>query len=595
MENDSISGESYGNEGESSGSQETPRDVNELINKLVSLSRRIGYITAQDINDVIHDAAIEPELIENVMNILDRLGVKMFIDEEEAKSHRNETDMLEDISVLSAPVEAPSVAPYDPFDVYLEQISLRPRISRSQELELFQHITDAEFRAQEFLFSRWLTLPCQLELVDKVLNGSERFEDILDGRKVKRNGHNMNFLTTDANRCRNLAGALGSLWKAYLDEPDLQLKAKARDDYHKLELDAELGCKSLLRKLRLRMSLFEDWLDRPEVARDFRDARRIIDSPSFDVISGGAGGSAKSPEDLRRALELEHRWRLSLLEFVKVCEKTRMHLEEVRRAKSDLIENNLRLVISCARHFQDRGLHFIDLVQEGNVGLMKAVDKYDPSRGYHFATFATWWVRQAIGRAIANQARTVRIPVHVADMVDKFVQVRKQLLKKNGREPTVEELAKKMNLPVESMPQYQELVRKHALSKDDIQDEGDMSSEGRDGQLALENLLAEEEPVHSASGMSLRQLREKIDFVLRSLAEREKEVIILRFGLIDGVQRTLEEVGRHYKLTRERVRQIEMKALKNLRHPTRLRQLRELSDGESGSSGPGFGDFTKGP
>ncbi len=592
MDNDNIP------EGDVSGENAVPSPdshrFNEKINQLVSLAKLNGFVTVQNISEVIPECLEDPILIENIMNILDNLEIKL-LDEAEVESYSinaDESPKAEDMSELS---DQQSESDYDPVAIYLQQVSLRPRISRSEELQIFQHITDAEFRAQEFLFSRWLTLPCQLELVDKVLNGSERFEDILDGRKVKRNGHNMNFLTTDANRCRNLAGALDSLWKAYLDEPDLQLKAKARDDYHKLELDAELGCKSLLRKLRLRMSLFEDWLDRPEVARDFRDARRIIDSPSFDVISGGAGGSATSSEDLRRALELEQRWRLSLLEFVKVCEKTRMHLEEVRRAKSELIENNLRLVISCARHFQGRGLHFIDLVQEGNIGLMKAVDKYDPKRGYHFATFATWWVRQAIGRGIANQARTVRIPVHVADMVDKFVQIRKQLLKKNGREPSVEELATKMKLPVESMPQYQELVRKHALSKDDVQEEDDASSEVQDAEGALESLLAEEEPAHSASSMSLRQLREKIDFVLRSLAEREKEVIILRFGLLDGVQRTLEEVGRHYKLTRERVRQIEMKALKNLRHPTRLRQLRELSDGESGSSGPGFGDFTKGP
>ncbi len=592
MDNDNIP------EGDVSGENAVPSPdshrYNEKINQLVSLAKLNGFVTVQNISEVIPECLEDPILIENIMNILDNLEIKL-LDEAEVESYSinaDESPKAEDMSELS---DQQSESDYDPVAIYLQQVSLRPRISRSEELQIFQHITDAEFRAQEFLFSRWLTLPCQLELVDKVLNGSERFEDILDGRKVKRNGHNMNFLTTDANRCRNLAGALDSLWKAYLGEPDLQLKAKAREDYHKLELDAELGCKSLLRKLRLRMSLFEDWLDRPEVARDFRDARRIIDSPSFDVISGGAGGSATSSEDLRRALELEQRWRLSLLEFVKVCEKTRMHLEEVRRAKSELIENNLRLVISCARHFQGRGLHFIDLVQEGNIGLMKAVDKYDPKRGYHFATFATWWVRQAISRGIANQARTVRIPVHVADMVDKFVQIRKQLLKKNGREPSVEELADKMNLPVENMPQYIELVRKHALSKNDVQEEDEASSEGQDGEGALESLLAEEEPVHSASGMSLRQLREKIDFVLRSLAEREKEVIILRFGLLDGVQRTLEEVGRHYKLTRERVRQIEMKALKNLRHPTRLRQLRELSDGEPGSSGPGFGDFTKGP
>lgn len=580
-----ITGESY------SASPVSP-GLNEKVHQLVSLSKQHGYVTVQNISEMFPECGSDPILIENIMDILDNLDIKL-LDEDEIESFRKKPEESEQPDGPVAWSDRPTVSQYDPFDVYLEQVSLKPRISRARELELFQHITDGEHRAQEFLFSRWLTLPCQLEFVDKVLNGSERFEDVLDGRKVKRNGHNMNALTTDANRCRNLAGVLDSLWKAYLDEPDFQLKAKTREDYHKLELDAELGCKSLLRKLRLRMSLFEDWLDRPEVVRDFRDARRIIDSPSLDVISGGAVESATSTEDLRRSLELEQRWRLTLLEFVKVCEKTRMHLEEVRRAKAELIENNLRLVISCARHFQDRGLHFIDLIQEGNVGLIKAVDKYDPKRGYHFATFATWWVRQAIGRAIANQARTVRIPVHVADMVDKFVQIRKQLLKKIGREPTVEEIAIKMELPVESMPAYLELVRKHALSKDDVQEDDATASGEQDDAAALDVLSAEEAPAHLAPGVSIRQMREKIDFVLRSLAEREKEVIILRFGLLDGVQRTLEEVGRHYKLTRERVRQIEMKALKNLRHPTRLRQLRELSDGESGSSGPGFGDFSK--
>jgi RNA polymerase primary sigma factor len=592
MENENIPGNEIASECDSA-SLVSP-GLNEKVHQLVSLSKQHGYVTVQNISEMFPECGSDPILIENIMDILDNLDIKL-LDEDEIESFRKKPEESEQPDGSVAWSDRPTVSQYDPFDVYLEQVSLKPRISRARELELFQHIMDGEHRAQEFLFSRWLTLPFQLEFVDKVLNGSERFEDVLDGRKVKRNGHNMNALTTDANRCRNLAGVLDSLWKAYLDEPDLQLKAKAREDYHKLELDAELGCKSLLRKLRLRMSLFEDWLDRPEVVRDFRDARRIIDSPSFDVISGGAVESATSTEDLRRSLELEQRWRLTLLEFVKVCEKTRMHLEEVRRAKAELIENNLRLVISCARHFQDRGLHFIDLIQEGNVGLIKAVDKYDPNRGYHFATFATWWVRQAIGRAITNQARTVRIPAHVADMVDKYVQIRKQLLKKNGREPTVEEIAIKMELPVESMPAYLELVRKHALSKDDVQEDDATVSGEQDDAAALDVLSAEEAPAHSAPGVSIRQMREKIDFVLRSLAEREKEVIILRFGLLDGVQRTLEEVGRHYKLTRERVRQIEMKALKNLRHPTRLRQLRELSDRESGSSGPGFGDFSKDP
>jgi RNA polymerase primary sigma factor len=582
-----ITGESYSSSPVSPG-------LNEKVHQLVSLSKEHGYVTVQNINEVMPECASDPIVIENIMDILDNLDIKL-LDEDEVESFRKKPDESEQPEGAVAWSDRPAVPHYDPFDVYLEQVSLKPRVSRARELELFQHVTDGEHRAQEYLFSRSLTLSYQLQVVDKVLEGTERFEDVLDGRKVKRNGHTMNVLTTDADRCRKLNGILDSLWKDYLDEPNVQLKAKAREDYHKLELDVEFGCKLLLRKLRIRMSLFEDWLDRPEVVRDFHDARRIIDSPSFEAISGVTGESAISPEDRHRSLELEQRWRLTPLEFVKVCEKTRMHLEEVRRAKAELTENNLRLVISCARHFQDRGLHFIDLIQEGNIGLMKAVDKYDSKRGYHFATFATWWVRQAIGRAIANQARTVRIPVHVADMVDKFVQIRKQLLKKNGREPTVEELAIKMELPLESMPAYLELVRKHALSKDDVQEDDATASGERDDAAALDGLSAEEVPAHSATGVSIRQMREKIDFVLRSLAEREKEVIILRFGLLDGVQRTLEEVGRHYKLTRERVRQIEMKALKNLRHPTRLRQLREYAEDHFGSSGPGFGDFTSDP
>lgn len=588
MDNDNIP------EGDVSGENAVPSPdshrYNEKINQLVSLAKLNGFVTVQNISEVIPECLEDPILIENIMNILDNLEIKL-LDEAEVESYSinaDESPKAEDMSELS---DQQSESDYDPVAIYLQQVSLRPRISRSEELQIFQHITDAEFRAQEFLFSRWLTLPCQLELVDKVLNGSERFEDILDGRKVKRNGHNMNFLTTDANRCRNLAGALDSLWKAYLGEPDLQLKAKAREDYHKLELDAELGCKSLLRKLRLRMSLFEDWLDRPEVARDFRDARRIIDSPSFEAISGSTGEAATSPEDLRRSLELEQRWRLSLLEFVKVCEKTRMHLEEVRRAKAELIENNLRLVISCARHFQDRGLHFIDLIQEGNIGLMKAVDKYDPGRGYHFATFATWWVRQAIARAVANQSRTIRIPVHLAEIVDRVVRSRKDFSLKHGREPSLEEMAAEMNLPIERMQEYFELSKTHALPHHDETSSEDADSLHKEGVAILDGIVSEDPLENPSSSASTYLLREKIDFVLRSLAEREKEVIILRFGLIDGVQRTLEEVGRHFKLTRERVRQIEMKALKNLRHPARIRQLRDAAEDQFGRVDPGFNDF----
>ena len=579
MDNDYIAGDATGSFGDSSGSAYARQGINEKIVKLVSLSKQHGFVTIQDINGVIPGSETDPELIENVMNILDGLGVEMFFDEE-AASFRGRAETTDLKEVPPAAPQSPFVGPYDSFDVYLEQVNLKPRISRAEELEVFNHVVDAEYRAQEFIFSRWMTLPYHLDMADKILDGSKKFEDIMDGRKVKRNAHSMNILAADVMSGRKLQGELDALWMAYLDESDVEKKARAREEYHRVELDSSSGCKSLLRRLRFRMSLFEAWLDRLEVMDDFGDARRLVDSSIAEAAIGPAPIADAAGKDLKRAREIEERWRLSPLEFVKIVEKTRMHLEEVRRAKAELTENNLRLVIACARHFQGRGLHLIDLIQEGNIGLMKAVDKYDPTRGYHFAAFSSWWIRQAVGRAIANQARMVRIPVHLVGAVDKFVQIRKLLIRKLGREPTIEELACKLNVPVERMPRYLETVRKHALYGDDVSEVETVSS-AEDGLSALEELSTAEGPAHLAfAGASIDKLRERLDFALRSLAEREKEVLILRFGLIDGVQRTLEEIGRHFNVTRERIRQIESKALRKMRHPARMRQLLELFEGQ---------------
>jgi RNA polymerase primary sigma factor len=311
------------------------------------------------------------------------------------------------------------------------------------------------------------------------------------------------------------------------------------------------------------------------------------------MIVDGPAEAIDSAKRMAMSREIELRWRLSPFEFLKVYEKTRMHLDEVRRARAELIENNLRLVISVAREFQDRGLLLIDLIQEGNIGLMKTIDRYDHARGYSFSGIATWWIRQVLARSVASQSRIVRIPVQLAELVDRVVHSRKKLVRKLGREPSLDEMAAEMNLPIERMQEYVDLSKIHALAHHDEMTREDADSLHQEGTNALDSLVAEDPHENPTSAASTRNLREKIDFVLRSLPEREKEVLILRFGLIDGVQRTLDEVGRHFKVTRERIRQIEMKALKNLRHPTRLRQLREMSEDEPGSSGPGFNDFKK--
>lgn len=574
-END-ITGESY------SASPVSP-GLNEKVHQLVSLSKKHGYVTVQNINDVIPESASDPIVIENIMDILDNLDIKL-LDEDEVESFRKKPDESEQAEGPVAWSDRPVVPHYDPFDVYLEQVRLKPRVSRARELELFQHITDGEHRAQEFLFSRWLTLPFHLDLARKLLNKEERTDAAIDGRKVKRGD---NFLSTISRLTESgdkLCVRLDALWQTYLTELDPQLKAKALEAYNKAELDSSEGCKFLLRKFCFKMCIFEEWLDSPYVQRDVREARRIVDGQGEPASSDGAGILAR---------DIELRWRLSPLDFLKIYEKTRMHLDEVRRAKAEIIENNLRLVISVAREFQDRGLLLIDLIQEGNVGLMKTVDRYDHARGYSFAVIAAWWVRQVMARAVANQSRTVRIPVHLADLVDNVAHSRKKLMRKLGREPSLDEMAAEMNLPIERMQEYVDLSKIHALAHHDEMTREDADSLHQEGTNALDSLVAEDPRENPTSAASTKILREKIDFVLRSLAEREKEVLILRFGLIDGVQRTLDEVGRHFKVTRERIRQIEMKALKNLRHPTRLRQLRDSAKDQFGRIDPGFNDFTK--
>lgn len=554
-----------------------PKDVNEKVQILVGLSKKNGYVTVQNINEVIPASATDAELIENIMNILDNLEIKL-LDEEEVELYQKKIDESEEEAARTVPADAP----YDPFNVYLKQMGHKPLLTREQEVEISKRIEDTELRAQEFLFSCWLTLPYQLDLAQKVLRKEERFDKVVIDKKVESRDNYYKTLPKAVDECIKLEERLNKAWKKYSEEADEGKKAKARESYRKLEQVSKEGCRDILRKFFFKMKLFEDWLESAELKTDLDDCRMLA-NPAPVMRGPVRAKLARKPElSSTRAKEIERRWRLSPTELLSCVRSVRKHLDEAQRAKTEMVEHNLRLVISIAKKYQNRGLLFTDLIQEGNMGLVKAVEKFEYRRGYKFSTYATWWIRQAITRSIADQARTIRIPVHMIETLNKVMQVQKQLTQELGHEPTPEEVANEMNMAIDRVQQIMKMAQQPISLQSPVGDGEDTS---------LGDFIEDKSAENPSDTASTRLLREKIDFVLHSLAEREKEVLILRFGLLDGVQRTLEEVGRHFKVTRERIRQIEAKALRKMRHPTRMRKLQGMFEGELDTSGPGFDNF----
>jgi RNA polymerase primary sigma factor len=584
MENTSNSN----GEGEGHADPHPSPDVNRKIQVLVGLSKKNGFVTVQNINEVIPDCATDPELIENVMNILDSLDIKL-LDEDEVEAYRKK---VED-SGLDVERAEPVKVPYDTLEVYRKQIGNKPSMTYEQEVEMFKRIEDAELRAQEFLFSCWLTLPYQLDLAFKVLRKEVRYDMVVIDKKVESRDAYYAMLPKATEECSKLKSKLDKAWQKYLDETDAGMKAMARDNFREIELAPKEGCKDILRKFCFKMILLEEWLELPDIIGDIEAARKLIQPTMGDHSPVDDLNDARPEISSVRVREIERRWRLTPAELFHLSRNVRKHLDEGRRAKAKIAEHNLRLVILIAKKYENRGMLFEDLIQEGNMGLVKAIERFEWRRGFKFSTYATWWIHQSIARGIASNAKTVRIPSHMAEKLNKVLLVQKRLTSKLHREPTHAEIAENSNLPVH--------VVMHVLKLADSQEASGLlntdpsSHETSDpGVESLQLGYVEEAGQVNPSNEAARHLqRQKIDYVLRSLTEQEKEVLILRFGLLDGVERTLEEIGQHFKVTRERIRQIEAKALRKMRHPTRLRALMELREGGESLNGPGFEDFTQ--
>lgn len=527
-----------------------PLAINEKLQILVHLSRQQGYVTVQDINEAIPDSATDPELIENVMNILDNLDIKL-LDEDEVETYRAKIK----ISMEDAGHAVVASASYDSLNVYLNQIGYKPLLTREQEVDIFRRIEDAEWRIQESLFSCWLTLPYQRDLAVKLLRGYERFQKVIIDKKVESRDAYFRMLPRSLEDCDLLVEKLDAAWQRYLDERRHDKQEQALERYRRIEREPRCGCKDVLRRFCFKLELFEEWLELPDIQGDIEDARSIV-RLRF-VPSGFAGPVSSSFPSLfaRRSREIEKRWRLSPAELLNLHDNLRKHFKDWHRAREELITHNLRLVIAIAKKYLHRGLAFEDLIQEGNIGLVKAAYKFEYRRGYKFTTYATWWIRQSIVRAVAEQARELRMPVHMISTLNSTMEAYGKLFEELGYEPSYSEVAEVMNMAIERVHQVMLMANKH------------ISIHSTMGAHFSES-LQEQGFDDFSDDTEILDLRVKISRALYNLPMREQEVIQLRYGLLDGTCRTLDEVARCFRVTRERIRQLESSAMRKLRHPS---------------------------
>ncbi|MFL2848502.1 MAG: RNA polymerase sigma factor RpoD [Coraliomargaritaceae bacterium] len=548
--------------------------LNARIRELIRQSKEQGFLTYKDINKSLPNSINNPEDIENVISILQNLEIDILNDTEvEAfKARQEETEEKEVRTSQNDILD-------DPVRMYLKQMGQVPLLTREEEVAISKRIEKAELKTQNSLFSTALTLEFQNSIIQKLINREERFDRVILDKKIDSREAYFQGLPKSLEEAEKLGTKIYSAWDSIKTSTNPSNKKRAETRMKKYE--AELA--SILKKYCLKLKIFEEFIK--NLLPVYREINDILEDLSLvKKISTRRKKKVDTKAAKKRLLQLRDEFKIDPEILANIISEVRQGLREAHKAKTEMVEANLRLVISIAKKYTNRGLSFLDLIQEGNMGLMKAVEKFEYRRGYKFSTYATWWIRQAITRSIADQARTIRIPVHMIETLNKVMQVQKQLLQELGHEPTAEEVAEEMHLPIDRVQSIMKMAQQPISLQSPVGDSDDTNFGDFIEDKGAEN-------PYDMTAYSL--LREKITDVLDSLTERERRVLSLRFGLIDGYSRTLEEVGKQFKVTRERIRQIEAKALRKMRHPTRIRQLHGFFEGDINLDKPGMDSITR--
>ncbi len=525
---------------------DTP-EIQEKIRELIKLAKEQEYLTYDDINEILPNDLVDPDDVEAIMerlrnmefDIIDASEVDRFKDKKRDDDGGEEEELKADqkLDILD-----------DPVRMYLKQMGQVPLLTREQEVEISKRIEDAEIEVARHLHLFGFVTESYLDLADKLNKGKERFDRVILDKKIESRERYMKGLPKLCEQLKQLHQENEDIFR--------QLSAKNPRGKKKLEEEFQKNIQTLNRvyvRFYFKQKIVEDFCEQVDesMQKFWKYTRKLQSTPN-------------DKEFVTKLRELQQRSWHTPESFEEANKNLRHWLKEALKAKTEMVEANLRLVISIAKKYTNRGLSFLDLIQEGNMGLMKAVEKFEYRRGYQFSTYATWWIRQAITRSIADQARTIRIPVHMIETINKLMRVQKQLVQEYGREPSPEEIAEEIHLPVERVRAVLKMAQQPISLQAPVGDSDDTSFGDFIEDKAADNPMEE-------AGFSM--LKDKIKDVLDTLTEREREVLEQRFGLKDGYSRTLEEVGRQFQVTRERIRQIEAKALRKMRHPTRIRKL----------------------